>query len=309
MQHKTTYRLIAIATLGLLGFSGLSQAREIMRHESVVVTQEDVRLYIEKYVPEQARPNVYMQQKKLEDIVFGLFVTNKLAAAAEKRSLSPAEQRELNDAKARVLSKLQIDHLYAKAKKPNFEKLAEETYKSNPDRFGTPESLHAEHILVDMKSRTEEEALKRANEVLAQAKSGGRPFAELALEYSDDPSAKQNKGDLGFFTRNKMVKPFEDAAFAMKEPGEITGPVKSPFGFHVIRLVERQPGMLKPYDTLKAQLVKDEENRFRKELVDGEMDRLKKLDGVKLDLKAIEELVVKPDFLGAEKTDKVNPAK
>lgn len=309
MQHKTTYRLIAIATLGLLGCSSLSQAREIMHHEGVVVTQEDVRLYIEKYVPEQARPNTYLQQKKLEDIVFGLFVTNKLAAAAEKRPLSPAEQRELNDAKARVLSKLQIDYLYAKAKKPDFEKMAEETYKSNPDRFSTPESLHAEHILIDMKSRTEEESLKRANEVLTLAKSGGKPFAELALEYSDDPSAKQNKGDLGFFTRNKMVKPFEDAAFAMKAPGEIAGPVKSPFGFHIIRLIERNPGMLRPYDTLKAQLVKDEENRFRKELVDDEIDHLKKLDGVKLDAKAIEELVVKPDFLDAEKKVKVNPAK
>jgi hypothetical protein len=105
--------------------------------------------------------------------------------------------------------------------------------------------IGASHILIAYKgsrgaaptiTRSKDDAQKLANSVRAQAKAGA-DFGNLALKYSDDPSAKLGKGTLGKFSRNQMVKPFADAAFALK-PGEISGIVETPFGFHVIKRTE-----------------------------------------------------------------------
>ena len=85
-------------------------------------------------------------------------------------------------------------------------------------------------------TRSKDDAKKLADTVLAQAKAG-KDFGDLAVKYSDDPTAKQAKGSLGKFNRNQMVKPFADAAFALN-PGGLSAVVETPFGFHVIKRTE-----------------------------------------------------------------------
>jgi NIMA-interacting peptidyl-prolyl cis-trans isomerase 1 len=105
-----------------------------------------------------------------------------------------------------------------------------------------PDAIAAQHVLVAYKgadkapkgiTRSKAEAKKRADEVAAKAKSGA-DFSALVAEYSDDPAAKERQGSLGKFTREKMAKPFSDAAFALAV-GESSGAVETPFGFHVIK--------------------------------------------------------------------------
>jgi len=105
-----------------------------------------------------------------------------------------------------------------------------------------PDAIAAQHVLVAFKgaekapkgvTRTKAEAKKRAEEVAAKAKTGA-DFSALVAEYSDDPAAKERQGSLGKFTRDKMAKAFSDAAFALAV-GESSGPVETPFGFHVIK--------------------------------------------------------------------------
>lgn len=107
------------------------------------------------------------------------------------------------------------------------------------------ETAAASHILIAYQgamraapttTRTKEEAKKRAEEVLARAKKG-EDFGKLADETSDDPSAKVNHGSLGRFTRDRMIKQFSDATFSMK-PGELSGLVETPFGYHIIKRTE-----------------------------------------------------------------------
>jgi parvulin-like peptidyl-prolyl isomerase len=106
--------------------------------------------------------------------------------------------------------------------------------------------IGASHILIAYKgslraapttTRSKEEAQKLANTVDAKAKAAGAKFGDLAVKYSDDPTAKQGQGSLGKFGRTGMVKPFADAAFALK-PGEVSGVVETPFGFHIIKRTE-----------------------------------------------------------------------
>ena len=110
--------------------------------------------------------------------------------------------------------------------------------------FQGQEEVHARHILV----ATEEEAKAVKAEL-----DGGKDFAELAKEKSTDPSAQQNGGDLGFFGKGMMVKPFEDAAFAM-EVGAVSDPVKSDFGWHVIKLEEKRMSQPPSLEQVSPQL-------------------------------------------------------
>jgi hypothetical protein len=104
-----------------------------------------------------------------------------------------------------------------------------------------PQWITAQHILVAYKgakgapkgvTRSKADAKKRADEVADRAKR--EDFSALVKDFSDDPGTSDRLGNLGKFERDKMVKPFSDAAFALKV-GEVSGPVESPFGFHVIK--------------------------------------------------------------------------
>lgn len=110
--------------------------------------------------------------------------------------------------------------------------------------FEPQDEVHARHILV----ATEESAAAIKAELEA-----GKSFEDLAKEKSTDPSAKQNGGDLGFFSRGMMVKPFEDAAFALA-PGETSEPIQSDFGWHVIRVEEKRQSEPPALDAIRQQL-------------------------------------------------------
>ena len=120
----------------------------------------------------------------------------------------------------------------------------EEYYNENKESLVEPEQVHARHILV----KTEEEA----NTLLLQLKEGLADFSELAKEKSTDSSAPSG-GDLGFFTRGRMVKEFEDAAFSL-EPGEISDVVQTQFGYHIIKCEEKKEEYSPAFEEIKEQI-------------------------------------------------------
>ncbi|HOO90816.1 MAG TPA: peptidylprolyl isomerase [Syntrophales bacterium] len=130
-----------------------------------------------------------------------------------------------------------------------------EYYDGHQDLFKQPEQVQASHILVKVDDGAEEsvktDARKKIEEVQKKLKEGG-DFAALAKEYSDCPSGA-NGGDLGYFGRGQMVKPFEDAAFAM-QPGEISDIVETQFGYHLIKAGDKKPGGTIDYDAIKERL-------------------------------------------------------
>ena len=131
------------------------------------------------------------------------------------------------------------------------------TYEKDKSRLEVPEKRRARHILITGKN--DAAALAQAEQVLAQAKAG-KDFGELARQDSQDPGSAHNGGDLGWADRKSFVAPFADALFGMKV-GEIAGPVKTQFGYHIIRLDEIQPGKAKSFEEarpeLEAQLRRD----------------------------------------------------
>lgn len=124
-------------------------------------------------------------------------------------------------------------------------------YDKNKDRYVEPEKRHARHILIPV-GKDDAAARKQAQDVLAQAKAG-KDFAALAKQYSQDPGSADKGGDLGWADQHQFVKPFTDTLFAMKV-GEISAPVKTQFGYHIIRLDEVQPGKVKSFDEARSEL-------------------------------------------------------
>ncbi|MCQ2958118.1 MAG: peptidylprolyl isomerase [Candidatus Gastranaerophilales bacterium] len=141
-------------------------------------------------------------------------------------------------------------------------------------KFTHPDMVRASHILL------KDEA--KAKEVLAKAKAEKADFAALAKQYSEDPGSAQKGGDLGFFSKEDMVKPFSDAAFKLK-PDTVSDLVKSEFGYHIIKVTDRKKASITPFDEVKAEIKKYLEDEKKVEVLQKFIDGQKSL--VKIEYK------------------------
>ena len=125
-------------------------------------------------------------------------------------------------------------------------------YNDNSQQYTSPERVRASHILLNTGGKDEAAVRKQAEELLAKIKAGA-DFAELAKKYSEDPGSKEKGGDLDFFPRGQMVPEFEQAAFSL-QPGQVSELVKTQYGFHIIKVVEKQAGSTQTLDQVRAQI-------------------------------------------------------
>ncbi len=182
-------------------------------------------------------------------------------------------------------------------------------YEQNATRLAAKEERRASHILVaagkDASAADRQKARTRAQELLAAVQKAPESFAEVAKKNSQDPGSAANGGDLDFFARGAMVKPFEEAAFTMKK-GDLSGVVESDFGFHIIKLTDIRAPKQKSFDELRPEL----EAEFKKqqatlkyaEAADAftngvyeQADTLKSVaDKLKLEVRTAEQVTRKP---------------
>ena len=134
----------------------------------------------------------------------------------------------------------------------------ESFYQQHLDQYSQPETRQARHILLKSENNDPEKVEQKMQEILAQAR-GGKDFAKLAEEFSEDSTAARG-GDLGFFGRGQMVKIFEDTTFGLKE-GEISDIVRSRFGFHIIKLEAIKPAMTQSFAEVRESI----ENKLTQE--------------------------------------------
>ena len=137
------------------------------------------------------------------------------------------------------------------------EALLRKRYQEQSTKYSTAEQRSVSHILVQVAADASEADKKaaeaRANKLAAEARAPGADFAALAKANSDDAGSKDKGGDLGLMAKGSLPGPFEDAAFAM-QAGEVRGPVKSDFGWHVIKVNEIRTGNQQPFEAVRAQL-------------------------------------------------------
>ncbi len=189
-------------------------------------------------------------------MVLEQLINRKLLLAGARKDLlefDPEFKRQLALAKEELLTKFAISRAIEGVKVTDEE--ARKFYDENTDQFNAGETVNASHILV--------ENAEKAEEIRKEIESGAITFAEAAKKYSSCPS-KENGGELGTFGRGQMVKEFEDAAFSMNV-GEISAPVITQFGAHLILLNEKSESTIVPYediaDRLKEQLLSEKQQK------------------------------------------------
>ena len=146
-------------------------------------------------------------------------------------------------------------------------------YEKHKSEFMQPEQVRARHILIKVPAGADKtklaEAKKKALDIRAKLIKG-ESFAKLAQKYSDDPGSKARGGDLGYFSKGRMVPEFEKAAFALKK-GEISKPVKTTFGYHIIKVEDKKPARQRPFKEVKQEirqkLLRQKQMKLRDELV------------------------------------------
>ena len=154
----------------------------------------------------------------------------------------------------------------------------EKYYKeSPPNRFDAPEMIRASHILVAVRrDAPPEDALAAENKIndLAARIRKGESFEALAKQYSDDPNAKQTAGDLDYFSRERIMPEFADAAFKLKV-GEVSPPVRTQFGFHLIKLTDRKPAHIATLDEARDQIASFLQDQKRSQAIAAVVQRMK----------------------------------
>lgn len=164
-------------------------------------------------------------------------------------------------------------------------------YEEKKDTFNTPEKVKASHILVKItESRDKEAARKLAEKIAAEAEKSAKEmgsFAKLAEKYSEDEGSKKRGGDLGYFQRTEeggtMVKEFSDGAFALQNVGDISKPVESEFGFHIIKLTGKKEKVEKTFEDVKLNIENTLKTEKRKTAYEDMIESYKKELGYKFD--------------------------
>ena len=250
MKRAETFRLaaLAFAAAGLLaapepaGYGrALAQDAVVAKINGIEIKESDLKLAEAEVGPElHTLPADKRRRLLLEFLIeMRLFAD---AADGAKLTSGPAYEKRL----AYWSTRAKRDAFYeASVRGAIGDALVRGIYDDKVKMIPREDEVDASHILVDSEDK--------AKEVLGKVEKG-ESFATLAEAYSSDPGSKANGGKLGYFTKGQMVKEFEDAAFALKK-GEVSKPVQSKFGWHVIKLDDRREKPLPTFEEVKDQIV------------------------------------------------------
>lgn len=231
------------------------------------VQVEEVREELEA-LPAELRGRLSKTQAEL--FVTNMFVDRRLLVAAREAGTEalPKVKWKIEKATRDILIKAYLERETEKlaASLPNIDKLARERYEVEKKSHTTTEAIKVSHILFKVdpedEKKTESVVKTRAEQVLADLKKGA-DFALKAKENSEDAGTARNGGELpGWAEKGRLVPPFEEAAYKLK-PGEMSGLVRTRFGYHIIKLHEYRPAGVLPYESVKESI----ESKIRNEML------------------------------------------
>lgn len=254
----------SIQTVGvcvLVFFAGPALAESSISDGQSAIGVADIRSEL-LAIPPEIRARIVADKPALTRFVGGILQDERVAAAARESGL--VDQLEVKSKAKKSYRDLLVNQYLAEQaerasrKGPDFKALAKERFETNRDAFVQSEAARVAHILVRVDVEDERlgeaEMRPKAEGLLARAK-GGEDFGSLAKEFSDDKGSASRGGELsGWVEKDKTVPPFERAAFALK-PGEISGLVRTRYGFHIIKQLEYRKAAPQKFSEVEAQLV------------------------------------------------------
>ena len=220
-----------------------SQAVALLIEEALLENAADEKMIIVSEDDLDNELEAFLKQRRLNQSQFEELLEKQGLSLSDFRDIFRGQIKRNRVVMMEVRSKIKVDEEKLKA---DFEQNA-----------GFDRLIHARHILFRLSSGASED---EASKIIGKAKvvkdriERGESFEELAVLYSEDPSVKRNKGDLGFFRKTDMVREFSEAAFSLKV-GEISEPVRTPFGYHLIQVIEEKKQATKSFDEEREKLM------------------------------------------------------
>lgn len=231
------------------------------------ITESDLKLALSGNYNDTQRDRILSDKQQKLRVLDGVINQELLVQQAAKENIEQSGEykRALEVFRRQTLATLLVER---KIGSRINDAAAKKYYRANKSQFSTGQ-VHAMHILVDDEGK--------AKSLLAMARKGDTDFQKLAEKHSIAPNVENNRGDLGYFGRSDMVSEFADAAFKAKE-GEIIGPVKTVYGYHVIRVVDKKPGKPLEYHEVELQV----KNALRRDLMQEYVGKLRSKAKVKV---------------------------
>lgn len=268
-----------------------------------VVTQEmfDARM---SRIPEESRLAFLRDRGRLQDVLSDLLLKSQLIADARESNFDQVSSTiaRMNLAAEEELAKAWLEKSSSNLSEADYETSAKEYYTLNKDKFFSEKTVDVRHLLVGVESRSEEEARQLAEELHADIIANPETFDQLIVALSDDPSVKSNKGVFRKVRKGQMVAAFEKAAFAM-QPGEISAPVKTLYGYHIIRVDKVHEPKQQSFEEVKQTLIERERKRHKSKASSDYLSYLSSMD-VEMTPEALESMVIR--YFGTEPENAVD---
>ena len=234
------------------------RAEVLLAVNDIKINEDDLYFYLKEYLAPQAYESGLQKPDAIKNALVNLYVVRRAAHVAVEEGLITDDEiayRQRDGGYRVALSAFVSERSGNALAATDWEALADERYMMEQDILGPREQVDVQHLLIDSEDRSFAELVSRTQEVQARIDSGD-DFTTLVLEYSDDPSAKRNEGGLGFINPGQTHPAFEEMAFSLTEPGQISEPVLTSFGVHFIRFNQRRSRDAIPQDMIQERLIR-----------------------------------------------------
>jgi len=254
-----------------------------------VIRESDFELFLDTTMNDQQRMQLQFVEGARQQYLNRYLEFKALAVKARKEGLqnqkNHARKLAIMDMQLLIQALMERDGPALQAKLNLKDDEVKAYFDSHPDKFKTPETFSARHILIgtrangDQKALTDDEAKAKADKVLAEIK-GGKPFDAAAKEYSDDPGSK-DKGGLYENTAFGQFVPEFDSAVRAQPLGQVGEPVKTMYGYHLIEVEKITPAVAQTFDTVKDSAKEQATAARQEQVMQDYMDKVKKEVGFK----------------------------
>jgi parvulin-like peptidyl-prolyl isomerase len=245
-------------------------------------------------IPESQQFTYRADVNRIASATSSIFVMRTLADEARAKGIDkePEVQRRLRLAEETLLGQIVMERFEKAVVTPDFEARAREIYKANPERFEIPAKLKLRQVIVSSQGRSDDEARRRAEEARAKLVAG-EPLGKVVREYSNDPNARSNDGNVSG-PYNLLPDPV--AAVARTLPlGQPSEPISTGRGYYVIVVSERLPSGTVPYEKAKVAMIEQEKVKFRKAALDEKLKSITSSKEITIDTDAIASLKTEVD--------------
>jgi parvulin-like peptidyl-prolyl isomerase len=272
----------------------------LVKNEWVEVRKSDYETALLR-LPGNMRGGFSNDQKRIIQLLSRLLREKTLAAQAraEKLDQDPKVKALLAAESDKLYARLRLDKIEQEAgeafakKEAEYTARAPEIYLANKKRYEIPGQVKAAHILFDLKKRSEEEGLKLAQEVRAKIVAG-EDFGKAAEKYSEDAGSASAFGELGWFSYEQMVPEFSEAVFSLKKEGDVSEPVLTKFGWHLILLEGKKEAGLLPFEEAKKGIIEEQKQKFVEDYKNKEIAKIEDDPKAVLNEDAIDALYIAP---------------